>query len=485
MTWMIEAGKPMLLWSYLGPLIAETAFHLGGDSGIGPRVASMLGGAVAATMALGWLLSRKVPQYVALALSLAFLLDPLFTLSQRMARSDSWVIALCLASCWLLRVSLKTRAGTSIHILSAGALAAAASLVWPSAFFLYPLILLELWELLLSEPIAKKKYFYVLKFIAGGVIALVLLVIPIRNNIYILISDMVNMYTLNVDASKSPFEKGYSLFNIDNWLKLIKAFTKTFSPLLPIMALLSLFHRGALRLKLATFLTLILIFATLVYEFRLLYLLPYFVGLAGGIFMDVLKKPKFKASQAVIRYALILTVAWSVFVSLLIRSGYALVEDGQQDRAKITYAAKSFIGEGKHKVFLNYTYEFYFAGRSLGWELYTPYIQYSYDSVGNWVRENEYQPRDKFTILLSKMDYAVFPKGSVSEEMSQQLRKSGLLYESAIVVGNSPSQLKLDSISRSKSILLWFLFGYKSYGPYVMYSRTNNNMTSAQRLKDL
>src|SRR5688572_18491007 len=52
MTWMIGDEKPLLLWSYLGPLISEVAFHIGGPSGTSTRIASLIGGLAAASMAL-------------------------------------------------------------------------------------------------------------------------------------------------------------------------------------------------------------------------------------------------------------------------------------------------------------------------------------------------------------------------------------------------------------------------------------------------
>ncbi|HEX9150603.1 MAG TPA: hypothetical protein VF842_00880 [Flavobacterium sp.] len=125
MTWMVGNEKPLFLWTYIGPLIAETSFHLGGSSGIGPRIASLLGGLLASIFMMGWLMARRISPFMATCLSLAFLLDPLFNLSQRMGRSDSWVIALCLASCWVLRnsVLIKDR-NKKIQFMIAGGLRA-------------------------------------------------------------------------------------------------------------------------------------------------------------------------------------------------------------------------------------------------------------------------------------------------------------------------------------------------------------------------
>lgn len=472
MTWLLTEEKPLLLWSYLGPLIAEMAFHLGGPSGIGPRIAALLGGMISATMILGWLLSRQVPRFFALCLSVAFLLDPLFTFSQRMGRVDSWVIALCLASCWLLRSSIQKRGiPANSRVMLAGGIAAAAALVWPSAFLLYPLILLELWELISTGQERKRRLMQILRFIVGGIIVLILLLIPIRNSIYLLVSDLQNMINLNVNADRSTLEKGTAIFDTSSWFKFLKAFVKTFSPMLPILAILSLFYRRNAGLKLVAFLTLLTIFSTLIYEFRLLYLLPYFVGLAGGIYVHLQnEKPTNRILKKISKSVLAVTTVWAILVSIFIRSGYALEENAHEDRNKISYAAESLIGKGNHKVFLAYTYELYFAGRSLGWELYTPYIEFGYDSLGNWTRDNDYKPRDKFTKLLSQMDYAIFAEGYVTPEIGEQLNESGLIYKSTVLVDDPKNNLDFQA-ARTQYILFWFLLGYKDYGPYLLYER--------------
>src|SRR4051812_23086235 len=67
--WLVAEGKPILLWSYLGPLLSETSYQLFGNSGLGPRIVALLGGLLAATMALGWLMARRVPLYAAFGLA--------------------------------------------------------------------------------------------------------------------------------------------------------------------------------------------------------------------------------------------------------------------------------------------------------------------------------------------------------------------------------------------------------------------------------
>lgn len=480
-TWRVAEDKPLLLWSYIGPLIAEVSFQLGGPSGLGPRIASLLGGSIAATMALGWLLARRVPVYVAFGLSLAFLLDPLFVLSQRMARIDSWVIALCLAACWILHSASK-RGSESIpkrSIMVAGALAASAALVWPSAIFLYPLVVLELVVLSISKEKGNHKWkttaLLGLYFFSGGLTAVVLLLLPVWESLVMLYNDMATMVTQNIDASRSFQSRLLGLFNYQLWIKMLKALVKTFSPLFPILALAGLIFYRHKGLLLASVITIAMIFATLVYEFRVLYLLPYFLALGSGIFLRAAENPTNLSLQKICAVTLIILMTWSVGTSLFLRTGLGLEGKEARSRSRIQHIAASSIGAGNYKVLLGFTYEFYFAGRALGWKVYTPYIQYAYDAEGNWIREKDYQPNDKFLILLSDMDFAVFAQGAITHELKEQLTASGLHYSSTLETGDgNTGEVVPELQSRNKSVLLWFLQGKESYGPYVLYSRAKN-----------
>lgn len=483
-TWLIAEEKPLLLWSYIGPLIAELGYYMGGYSGVGPRVAALLGAALAASMALGWLLSRKVPVYAAWWLSLIFLLDPLFGLSQRMGRVDSWVIALCLASCWLLSASTRLHGPPArLRVMAAGALSAIAALVWPSAVFLYPIIFLEFINMVRAG--SPKKTFWSnmaangFYFLVSAIIVLFLLLVPIWKNIAIIVNDMRSMVKLNVRPSTPFSERILGLLDYHNWLKVIKAFIKTYSPFLPLLALLGAFCRRDYGLVLVTLSALALIFATLIYEFRVLYLLPYFIALAAGSHQGSFK---IVAGVGVKRFSivsLILVVVFSAGISLAARPILAFKENEKRNPEQLYQAAKTFVGPGNLKVFMAFTYEFYYAGRSLGWQLYTPYILYGYDSLGNWTRENDYEPKEKFVDLLSNMDYAIFPQSRVTMEIEKQLSQSGLEYQLKFSVNKKPEINEgIGNGNRISHILYMFLCGCTDYGPYLLYARNRNgNMT--------
>lgn len=489
-TWWVAGDKPLLLWSYLGPLFAEVGYQLGGASGVGPRIVALIGGLVAATIAFGWLLQRKVSPVFAALLSLAFLLDPLFTLSQRMARTDSWVMAFCLASCWLLRrSSSKSKVTRMVLVMLAGTFAAVAAFVWPSALFLFPLICVELFDSFnngrLDKRALRKMGAVLSYFVLAGLFASVLLIIPIQHQLATIISDMSDMVALNVNASLSPVDKLLGIFTPQPWLKVVKAFVKTLSPFFPLLALWALLFRRERSILLALTFTLLIIFITLIYEFRLLYLLPYFLVLVASLFKNIDAKPLKPVVHQLSSILLLILVLWSVGVSVVVRSVFAYNDGAQRKRILIEEAARSSIGAGDHKVFLGFTYEFYFTGRTLGWQMYTPYIQFSFDDEGNWIRKDDYQPKDRFMKLMSEMDYAIFPGAQIDEDLRAQLNSSGLKYRGPIHIGDPP--LKVDGADDDRSandIFLWYLQGAPSYGPYMLFERPKQQVSAYKALAE-
>ena len=95
-------------------------------------------------------------------------------------------------------------------------------------------------------------------------------------------------------------------------------------------------------------------------------------------------------------FGLFVLVMWAVAVSLIFKTVMANGSDSASHQERIFEIANSSIGPGDYKVFLGFNYEFYFAGRSLDWKLYSPYVKYEYDAEGNWISENKYEPEDKY-----------------------------------------------------------------------------------------
>lgn len=481
-TWLIGEEKPILLWSYLGPLISEVSFILSGYSSLGPKISALIGGLFASTMALGWLLARKVPTYAAFGLSLVLLVDPLFLMSQRIGRVDSWVFGMCLACCWLLRKT-DIEANSSIlkwQLVLAGGLTAVAALLWPSAVLLFPLIA---YELLLSNN--KSNEFIInwkraitksICFLCGGIIFFIFLLIPIWENVLVIFGDITNIVSYNVNSSTSLQERLFAIFNYHQWLKMVKAFVKTFSPILPFFAIIGILIRFNWKIFTITAITLCIIFSSQIYEQRLLYLFPYFILIISSLFVKLSQRPPSLQLLWFSKAALIILVSWSVIISLFIRTSFGISKPAKSQQERIQQVASHYIGRGNYRIFLAFTYEFYFAGRSLGWQLYTPYVQFNHTEDGQWVRGNEYEPKDRFVKLLSSMDYAIFPLGSMDEKLAESLGASGLRYCDTINVGivqHPIGILGTSANNRAVSIFDWYLLGREGTGVYLLFKRDN------------
>ena len=158
-------------------------------------------------------------------------------------------------------------------------------------FFFYPLILYEFVCLM----IIKSKYGLALSkillsvfyFIISNIVIAILLLIPVLNYLQLFLSDMQNVVAQNVQSSKSISDRALALFDLQLWSKMVKAFGKTLSPFLPLLGLCAVLYKRDKWVILSFLFTLALIFATLVYEYRLVYLLPYFLACSGEAFKNI------------------------------------------------------------------------------------------------------------------------------------------------------------------------------------------------------
>ena len=142
LSWLVHEAKPLLSLNYLGAAFQEFAYQLLAPSNLGSRLSSLLGALLTASLVLGWLTSRGTPRWPAFAVSLMFLLDPIFNVSYMQGRVDSWAIAICIAACWLLCHAchrFDNQRGVHWPVFMAGVLVSVSVFVWPTALALIPL----------------------------------------------------------------------------------------------------------------------------------------------------------------------------------------------------------------------------------------------------------------------------------------------------------------------------------------------------------
>jgi hypothetical protein len=438
-SWLTDHGRPVFVLSYIGPAMQETAWRVSRFTTYGPRIWSLLGGMIAASIAVGWLLSRGVDAKIAYLGGAVFLLDPILVQSYRGARVDCWTIAACLASCWALRCAAKqnnTKRSRALLQSMAGGLLILAFFVWPSASLMYPLVLVHLLEHLHGIYAEKSPFPNLLRSLMmislGAAITLIVVLVPVLPQLIFIWSDL----ELFTKVLQSPLTG-----SVEKTQELFASFK--YSPFLLVGAALSLSSAPNKLLKAATLLATFQVLSTGVYLWRVIYLLPYFVALLGS-FWQVDSLSDYSLSNRRLHEVLLTaTLIWSIAATLIARPVLALRQADGRDPRILNEAALTVVGAGRHRVYLQ-AWAFYFAGRSLGWQMYLPY---SSTHEGNFRR------------LLASMDYAIIPTQDVNERMVNQLLQVGFHFKQILI---HPANSGREG---------WLTFGAKPYGPYALYGR--------------
>lgn len=439
--WWSTADRPILFWSYLGPALQEATYRIKMPFPYGPRLASLFGAMIAATASIGWLLSINTYRPISLILGSVFLLDCLFVQSYRSARVDCWALAFCFGACWVLRYAMsqmqKGRAFRFAVAMGAG-MAAIAFFVWPSAVLTYPLILAELLVLLREEYSMRQSGASILRssvaFVVSGLVMTALLLIPIWHLHKIVFNDIWPI----LRASQPPYNLSLQIINLLDSFK--------YSLLLPLSALIG-FTWGRSRLMAwMALLVFVYLLSTRLYIDRLLYLLPYAIGMIGGAYqIPFTLNANAKTRRLITHAGLSLLIVGSIGMSLIIRPVIALIQKEGRDPNILFKMGRESIGNGPYRVYLG-AWEFYFVGRGLGWHMFNEYVDQSHI--------------DHLT-LFSSVDYAIFLWRDVDTDLDSLLSKAGLHFKNVLINNQQPGI----------GVKHQFSLGSRPYGPYVLYSR--------------
>jgi len=468
--WLTDRAESVFFWSYIGPVMQEMSYQAVGQ--IGPRVSAIIGGLLASTILVGWLVARKTSPGIAFLLGLVFLLDPLFVQGYTMGRVDGWAIGLSLCACLILRNAINKPPVTGFinrPLLLAGAFAALAFFIWPSAIFIFPLIILEFFYLAKTYKVTDKKraVLHITQFALGGLIMGVLILLPIATLLYTQFEKVIEGFTVNTRFGAKWGEKPEGLALFASSLEILRVLK--FTPFLFLFGLLALIMRQQTGLLIACLFAAFLMLSTLVYLQRVQYLLPYFIT-SIAVFSQI-EIANSKLRKLFKPLVIITLLIWPLSLSLGVRTALALDNESERDRHLVFDAARSMIGQGKHMVYI--PYEFYYSGRSLGWQMYKPYLAFG-DTLST----------DALKKVLPHVDYVIMYEWEVQKSFDEQLKKDGLedrgtfyIYKDA--TGKSDIT-KTTNISRIRNLYSIFR---KPYGPYKLYVRRYSSTTSSQNRK--
>lgn len=457
--WLADLEQPVYLISYLGNVIQELSFIYGGQ--YGPRISALIGALAAATALTGWLLARGTSQWASFFLGLVFLLDPLFVHSYTIGRLDGWAMALCLSSCWLLRYNylytVRTEA-ISARLSLAGALAVTAFFIWPSAIFLYPLIGIELFNILsqisLQKNIKMKALRSVLFFVAGGGLAMLFLLLPIVPQLSAQLSNAVASYKANTHAGAS----GNSIDFFQNSIELMRILK--FSPFVVLIAIIGTVKERNVLLTAAIGVVIALIVFTLVYINRVLYLIPYLIACISYLYRQANNHFSIKLLNV---GSIVILLFWSVGLSLGARTFLAFDAQANRNRNLVNQAALTLVGPGNHRVYV--PYDMYYAGRKLGWQMYRAYLAHNNPLTFNVLKK-----------ILPHVDYVIMIQYQVTEEVEQGLLSEGWYDEGVLDVYSEPAELFNGVTTNEVRVRNLFSIFSKPYGPYRLFVRENKSL---------
>ena len=335
---------------------------------------------------------------------------------------------------------LQMQKGRAIRFaLAMGAsMAAIAFFVWPSAVLTYPLILAELLALLREEYSLRQSGASILRsvnaFVIGGLVTTALLLIPIWPLHMVVFNDIGPV----LEASQPPYNLSLQITNLLDSFK--------YSLLLPFSALIgSIWGRSRLIAWMAL-LVFVYLLSTRLYSSRLIYLLPYAIGLIGGAYqVPFTLNANAKTRRLITHLGLSLMIIGGIGMSLIIRPAIALSQKEGRDPNILFDMGRESIGNGPYRVYLG-AWEFYFVGRELGWHMFNEYV--------------DQNPNDHLT-LLSSVDHAIFHQGDVDADLDSLLSKAGLHFKKVLINDRQPGIGMKNQLS----------LGGKPYGPYVLYSR--------------
>lgn len=455
--WLIDMQKPAFLVSYIGVVLQEIIYEYMGQ--YGPRIFGLLGAIAAATSLVGWLIARGTNRKIVFVLGLIFLLDPLIVQAFTIARIDGWAMFLSLSSCWVLRGThhFYSKEVIFTRLLLAGALASLAVITWPSAIFLFPLIILELfgltkksWE---NRGNFKELISLGLVFIIGGIISIILLLYPVSGQIISQLELATETINANSHAGSSG-EIGIQgvIGNLSELLRILK-----FSPFIVLLAIVAVFQLKQIKIFLAIFMVIVIMSLTLVYINRVQYLIPYFIVAISSIFHKGYHE-NYPRILSIGGIAILLF--WSIGLSLGVRSFLAFDGQDERNRMLLNKAAISMVGPGEHKVYV--PYEFYYSGRTLNWRMYRAYLAHNNTmNLENWKK------------ILSCVDYVItreYSKGFEMETINEGFVDKGIfhLYEDP----PEPFNGVTDNEVRIRNLFSIFR---KPYGPYRLYVREIKN----------
>ena len=351
-TWNVRDNRPVFLISHIGILLQYRFASLFGDS-VGARLSGTVGGIFAFIVILRLFRRLGWSRNAVWLLGLVFLLDPFFCTSFRCGRADSFRAVAFM----LLAVLLYARGRNQLHFaFLAGASAALALVIWPSAVLLAPLVFACAYGRAGQGATFRSMLRPAISFAVAAAVALALL-LATHPRVRESAADLVELtQSVTMTEGAAP----------GNWLSAILEAVQAYRKhvlvlLLSFVSVAYLLSRRYFLLPLAFLSAFTVVAVISPYGNRILYLLPIHV-LCIGTTLHVLKSNR---AKRVLTGLLFFLVLWNSAFSTLLRplEAVRMSETWAPELLDEPFAAA--VGPGPHRVFG--PWEVYFPGLRLGW----------------------------------------------------------------------------------------------------------------------
>lgn len=464
-TWMTDRNEPAFVFFYIGPLLQEVMYQILGQ--YGPRIFALFSAMMAATVMVKYLLLHSISKNNAFILGLVFLLDPLFVQAYTLGRIDGLSICFALSACCFLRAAANNSIANhavNLNVLLSGTLITLALFTWPSAFFLFPLVLMEWINLVKKKNVVSSLHkTSVLKyaglFTIASIVTTMLMLLPVLSQFYSSIGNMIEGLKINTTTGPEVGVGSGLIIKFSSLVEFIRVLK--FTPFVFLIAIFSFIRKPNVNLLLALLAAFVLIFTTIVYIHRVLYLLPYLL-LSIAFFIEKLRLHYFRLfNLSVQSVMLFVLIVWCVGLSVVSKTYLGWLELITGRREAIENAAHKMVGKANERVLLLDTYEFYYYGRSMGWKMFSPYA-----SMGKPLSSLPLQK------MLQNVNVVIIKQWQLSPALANQLKGEKFTNRSTYQLYPQSSNKAQNNVTTENRLRSLYRIVKQPYGPYFIFKRT-------------
>jgi len=375
MTSFGDTGLDSQSWAifYVGGWILEHAYLTFGELGSRGVTITFL---FLSTLLLWWYLRRKAENdWVAMIVALIWCAYPQFPVSVRGGRVDIIALTFVLVSLSILQFRPKTSKGKLVLFAIAGGFAAVAQFTWITVFMLAPIVLFEMLEFFADEhePLYHRVALLAATSVGFAIVAL-LLFLPFLTRL----DRTIEIFKRVIEVNTSQAKTHHGLL----WREFLRCFFVF--PGFYALGLCSLFVIPRTRLLAGCVALLAAIsIATRIYEWRMLYFLPYAIIGAALLAAHV----KGRGVKIAIFSLLGIMLMASFARTYLFRNLCDYYAKDARDYGRVMKVVEREIGHGV-KIY-NDCYELYLAGRALGWRQQRVYLNRATEVRKKMLAEND------------------------------------------------------------------------------------------------